>query len=162
VGVCNPCSTAFDFSTGEKQAIPILEAVAEVPPGGEIRRLPFVRFDAVGAAVRAPVFVMAFAISRIGTPLDDGAALTMDRKALTLRPGRVDSPPELRIETAAGLARFLALRVLDPDGKVGLRPEGVVLASPAIVAVRFRVTSVGFTDPISGVTLSAEALYQSA
>jgi hypothetical protein len=159
--VCNPCSAAFDFATGEKQAIPILEAEAETT-AGEIQRLPFVRFDAVGAGLTAPVFVMAFAISRIGTPLDDGAALTLNRRALDLRPGRVDVPPELRIATAAGLARFLALRLFDPDGKVGLRPEAVVLGSPSIVAILFRVTSVGFTDPVSGVTLPPEALYPSA
>jgi hypothetical protein len=151
LGVCNPCSTAYDFATGEKRAVPVVEPI--VDDGGEVRRLPFIRFEAEGAGATGAVFVMAFSIAKIGTPYDDGSKLTVEAKEMDNRPGRLDAPPELSLETAAGLARFLSLRRFDPDGKRSLRPEAVRLRGPSVLAMPFRVTAAGLVDPISGMTL---------
>ena len=153
LGVCNPCSTAWDFSTGEKREVPVLEAVNRKQAGEKVMRLPFVRFEAEGSGRSAPVFVMVFGIAKIGTPFDDGSKLTVDAKEIETRPGCVDAPPELSLETAAALARFLALRVLDREGKSSLRPQAVHLRNPAVVAVPFRVVGATLVDPISGMTI---------
>jgi hypothetical protein len=169
LGVCNPCSTAFNFSTGEKKEVPVLEAVDRRPvdrdavdregrPSQEVMKLPFIRFEAEGAGRSAPVFVMVFGIAKIGTPYDDGSKLTVDAREMETRPGSVDAPPELSLETAAALARFLALRVLDPDGRAALRPEAIHLRSPAVVAVPFRVVGATLVDPISGMTIQRTVL----
>jgi len=156
LAVCNPCSRAFDFATGEKKSLPVLEAAVE--PLGDSLRLPFIRFDAAGGGDHAPVYVMAFAISKIGTPYDDGSKLTVEARQMETRPGRLDVAPALGIETAAGLGRFLALRRLDPDGTRNLRPQAVSLSGPAILAMPFRVNGDMLADPVSGMEIRRTAL----
>jgi len=159
LGVCPPCGAAWDFASGEKRLVPIEEAVAPVPPDvSEILRLPFIRFEASGAGGTARVYVMAFGISRIGTPHDDGSKMTMDAREFETRPGRLDAAPELGIETAAGLARYLALRRLDPDAGARLRPVDVVLRCPALLAVPFRVVGPSVVDPITGMTFTLASI----
>ncbi|MBI3451069.1 MAG: hypothetical protein HY049_19420 [Acidobacteria bacterium] len=156
LGVCNPCSLGCDFATGEKKQLPVLEAVVE--SGGDSLRLPFIRFEAAGGGDRSLVYVMAFAISKIGTPYDDGSKLTVEAREISTRPGRLDVAPALGIETAAGLARFLALRRLDPDAKLNLRPQAVSLSAPSILAMPFRVNGDTLVDPISGMTEQRKSL----
>jgi hypothetical protein len=157
VGVCNPCSTAYDFSGGEKRAFPVEEPVPsseETDEGGAAEcRLPFLRFEAAGAGSSAEVFVMAFALSKIGTAQDAGSKLTVDGLVVKVRPGRVDVPPELSVATAAALARFLALRRLDPGGERGLRPAAVRLGTPVLFSIPCADRGTSLLEPYTRLTL---------
>jgi len=151
LGVCNPCSTAYDFSSGEKRPIPVEEAVGGAQEeGAPAVRLPFLRFEASARSGSAAVFVMAFALRKIGTPHDDGSKMTVDGFDRATRPGSVDAPPEIAVATAAGLARFLALRRLDPDGRLGLVPEAVRLGNPAVLSVPFVPRGERLFNPFTG------------
>ena len=152
IGVCNPCSAACDFSTGEKKSLPVEEPILDPPPGGEpIVRLPFIRFSASAAGERVNVYVMAFALRKIGTPHDDGSKLTVDEIDAPMRPGRADIPPEIAVATAAALARFLALRRIDPDGRKDLRPAAVRLADPTVVVIPYVDRGDRLFNPVTGV-----------
>lgn len=158
-GVCNPCSKGWDFSSGRMREVPVEEPAAAPAGGaGDTVRLPFYRFEAAGRGGSAPVFVMAFAIGRIGSPHDDGSMLTMEGFEGEVRPGTLDRPPGLGLPTAAGLARFLALRKLDMDGALGLKPNEVRLGDPSILAVPFDRVGDRLTDRVTGLTLDARQL----
>src|SRR5262249_26806173 len=105
LGGGNSCSTAWDFSSGGKRPLPVEGGIAPLSAAGEeTLRLPFIRVEADGAGSSGSIYVMAFAISKIGTPFDDGSKLTMEAKKLDVRPGGVDLSPEIGLETATGLA----------------------------------------------------------
>jgi hypothetical protein len=159
LGICNVCAAAYDFSTGEKRELPVLEPAAG-PSEGPARavRLPFLRFEAAGAGASRPIYVMGFAVTRIGSPLDDGAKLTTDGLDRELRAGRVDVPPELPVATAAALARFSALRKLDPDARAGLRPAGVGLSAPCVLAVPFAERAGRLFNPFTGMAVERAAI----
>ena len=152
-GVCNPCSAGWILSTEGKRGIPVEEPILEGEAAAEVIRLPFVRFDAAGGGAEARIYVMAFGLAKIGSPHDDGSKLTVGGFEGEMRPGRLDRPVDLPIQTAAGLARFLGLRRLDPDGKARLRPAAIRLSAPAIVAIPFRVKGGSLVDPITGIVL---------
>jgi hypothetical protein len=153
IGICNACSTAYDLASPRKRALPIEEPILDVAPQ-DGTRLPFIAFDASGGGAAARVYVMAFAITRIGGPSDDGMRLTASGKSFETRPGGLDQPPDLSLATAAALARFSALKRLDPDGASRLRPEGVALSEPAILAVPFVERGDRRVNALTGLTSS--------
>ena len=136
------------------------DAPGAPPPAGSRPRAPFpweegVRRDARPAVAEpAPVHVMAFSLERIGSTHDDGARLTFNAPPGGLRPGRLDAPPEIGVASAAALARFLALRVLDRDGRRGLAPESIRLGAPSILAVAYAVDGDVLIDRRTGTRLS--------